>query len=213
VRTLVQDHPQLAIDAGAPCAGCRAHRYKRLDYSYDLISGNVKQVVYQKDQPDEFNHAYTYDADNRITKVETSADGENWHTDAKYFYSCPERRRRDAHGPLQRVELGEHIVQGTDYAYTLQGWLKGVNSERLQPGHDMGQDGDLADADPDNDLIGRDAFGFALGYYGDGDLAAITTAWTSAPGERAFAPIGTTGTPILASVPASPMILLHRRGH
>jgi len=182
VRTLVQDHPQLGIDAGTPCAGCRDHRYKRIDYSYDLISGNVKQVMYQKDQPDEFNHAYTYDADNRITEVETSADGENWHTDAKYFYY--------AHGPLQRVELGEHIVQGTDYAYTLQGWLKGVNSERLQPGNDIGHDGDLADVSTDNDLIGRDAFGFALGYYGDNDFAAIANAWTSTPGERAFTPIG-----------------------
>ncbi|MFN6115899.1 MAG: hypothetical protein ACK46C_08455, partial [Flavobacteriales bacterium] len=74
--------------------------------------------------------------------------------------------------------------------YTLQGWLKGVNSERLQPGNDIGHDGDLADGSMDNDLIGRDAFGFALGYYGDNDFAAIANAWTSTPGERAFTPIG-----------------------
>jgi hypothetical protein len=43
--------------------------------------------------------------------------------------------------PLQRVELGEHLVQGTDYAYTLQGWLKGINSDRLKPENDMGLDG------------------------------------------------------------------------
>jgi RHS repeat-associated protein len=74
--------------------------------------------------------------------------------------------------------------------YTLQGWLKGVNSERLQPGNDIGHDGDLADGSLDNDLIGRDAFGFALGYYGDDDFDAIANAWTSTPGERAFTPIG-----------------------
>jgi hypothetical protein len=29
-------------------------------------------------------------------------------------------------------------VQGTDYAYTLQGWLKGINGDRLNPTTDMG---------------------------------------------------------------------------
>lgn len=178
VKTLVQDHPQLGIDAGTPCAGCRDHRYKRLDYSYDLISGNVKQVMYQKDQPDEFNHVYTYDADNRITEVETSADGENWHTDAKYFYY--------AHGPLQRVELGEHIVQGTDYAYTLQGWLKGINSDRLKPENDMGLDGWNDPSNP-NLQVGRDAFGFSLNYHGDADYTAIDAARQASAGSvRAF---------------------------
>lgn len=57
--------------------------------------------------------------------METSADAQNWHTDARYFYY--------PHGPLQRVELGDHLVQGTDYAYTLQGWLKGINGDRLNP--------------------------------------------------------------------------------
>lgn len=193
VKTLVQDHPQLGLDADSirdGCIGCIDHRYKRLDYSYDLISGNVKQVRYQADQPDEFDHAYTYDADNRITEVRTSADGENWHTDAKYFYY--------AHGPLHRVELGDHIVQGTDYAYTLQGWLKGVNSDRLHPTTDMGHDGDIADTDPANDLIGRDAFGFSLGYYGDDDYKAISNPWDNdlpaSIAARSFAPIGSSGT-------------------
>jgi hypothetical protein len=72
-------------------------------------------------------------SDNRIIEVQTSADGVDWHRDARYFYSCPERRRRDPHGPLARVELGEHLVQGLGHAYTLQGWLKGINSDRLDP--------------------------------------------------------------------------------
>lgn len=45
------------------------------------------------------------------------------------------------HGPLARVELGENQVQGLDYAYTLQGWLKGLNSAALTPETDMGRDG------------------------------------------------------------------------
>ncbi len=93
----------------------------------------MKQVDYQKGKPDAFHHRYTYDADNRITEVETSADAQNWHHDARYFYY--------PHGPLQRVELGEHLVQGTDYAYTLQGWLKGINCDRLRAETDMGLDG------------------------------------------------------------------------
>jgi hypothetical protein len=185
VKTLVQDHPQLGIDGGAiqtNCTGCVEHRYKRMDYTYDLISGNVRQVDYQKDQPDALHHRYTYDADNRITEVETSADAQNWHTDARYFYY--------PHGPLQRVELGEHLVQGTDYAYTLQGWLKGINSDRLKPENDMGLDGWNDPSNP-NLLVGRDAFGFSLNYHGDADYTAINSArWDNTTGERAFAPMG-----------------------
>ncbi|MBL7981242.1 MAG: hypothetical protein JNL52_05470, partial [Flavobacteriales bacterium] len=170
VKTLVQDHPQLGRDAcppaPAPCTGYISQRYKRMDYTYDLISGNVRQVDYQKDQPDALHHRYTYDADNRITEVETSADAQNWHHDARYFYY--------PHGPLQRVELGEHLVQGTDYAYTLQGWLKGINGDRLNPTTDMGRDGDATVVGNPNLLTGRDAYALSLGYYGDNDYKAIT---------------------------------------
>ncbi len=31
------------------------------------------------------------------------------------------------HGPLARTILGKLKVQGLDHAYTLQGWLNGVN--------------------------------------------------------------------------------------
>ncbi len=68
---------------------------------------------------------------------------------------------------MARIELGEYRVQGLDYYYTLQGWLKGVN----MPGS---QD---ADDDPGNDGIGsskvpRDAMAFSLGYY-EGDYQPI----------------------------------------
>ena len=185
VSTMVQDHPQLGADAGTPYTGCRDHRYKHINYAHDLISGNVKRVDYQKDQPDAFSHKYTYDADNRITEVETSADGVTWHRDAKYFYY--------PHGPLERVELGEHNVQGLDYAYTLQGWIKGINGDQLNPATDMGRDGDLTDGNIANDLIGRDAYAMSLGYYGDEDYKAISPTWSTVT-TRPFAPIGPAGT-------------------
>ncbi|MGB3526322.1 MAG: hypothetical protein WBB32_10195, partial [Flavobacteriales bacterium] len=156
---------------------------RHLRYEYDLISGNVKMVRYQNGD-DGMRHRYTYDADNRITEVETSADGHVWYTDAEYFYY--------PHGPLQRVELGEHKVQGMDYAYTLQGWLKGINSDRLTPETDMGQDGLAGTA---NALVGRDAYGESIGYYGDEDYKAIDAArWDNQYGTRSFAPVGGTGT-------------------
>ena len=63
------------------------------------------------------------------------------------------------HGPLARVELGQQKVQGVDYAYTLQGWLKGVNSTALNPDFDLGRDGDPSG------VIPKDVFGFSLNYF------------------------------------------------
>ena len=124
-------------------------RFKRLDYMYDVISGQVLQVYYQFGKKDAFYHRYSYDAENRITGVETSRDGIIWDHDAKYNYYL--------HGPLARVEIGEHKVQGIDYAYTLQGWLKAVNSGHFN--YDMGND------QAKNNVFGEDAFGFALQYH------------------------------------------------
>jgi len=53
-------------------------------------------------------------------------------------------------------------VLGLDYAYTVQGWLKGVNSSSLQSNYDMGRDGDTTWA---NRYVARDAFGFNLNYF------------------------------------------------
>jgi RHS repeat-associated protein len=161
------------------------HRFKRMAYDYDLISGNVKRVRYQPGRKDQWSHRYTYDADNRITEVETSADGVHWQRDARYFYY--------PHGPLERTELGAHVVQGTDYAYTLQGWLKGINGDRLDPATDMGHDGDPGISLNPNGSVGRDAYALSLGYYGDDDYKAINPDWISAPATRAFATLGTPG--------------------
>jgi hypothetical protein len=124
---------------------------KRMDYDYDLISGNVKFVHYQDGQADQFHHKYRYDDDNRLTHVFTSRDGVKYNKEAKYFYYD--------YGPLKRVEYGSEIVQGVDYAYTLQGWLKGVNSETLDSSRDIGHDGENLHAN-----IPVDVFGFTLSY-------------------------------------------------
>jgi len=126
-------------------------RFKRIDYAYDVVSGNVLQVYYQLGHKDAFYHRYEYDAENRITQVETSRDGIIWDEDANYEYYL--------HGPLARTELGEHRVQGIDYAYTLQGWVKAVNAGHKNA--DMGMD-----HEKDN-VFAADAFGFALQYYKD----------------------------------------------
>ncbi|QOG02341.1 RHS repeat-associated core domain-containing protein [Flavobacterium sp. MDT1-60] len=139
---------------------CEAH-LKRIVYDYDLISGNVNTVKFQPNKADQFTHRYNYDADNRIVNVETSANGVLWEKDASYEYY--------AHGPLARVELGDKKVQGIDYAYTLQGWLKTVNGENLaNSANDLGQDGSLAGTTKT-----KDAFGYSLSYY-DNDYKAIS---------------------------------------
>jgi RHS repeat-associated protein len=90
--------------------------------------------------------------------------------DAKYFYY--------AHGPLARVEIGDSKVQGMDYVYTLQGWIKGVNSNILDPNNDVGKDG-LQDTTNANRNFAKDAFSYSLGYY-QGDYTPInTTAWSN----------------------------------
>ncbi len=128
---------------------------KRTDYVYDLVSGNVHYVFYQRDSADQFLQQYSYDADNRLTEVYTSSDGYLWNQEAQYLYY--------PHGPLARVELGERSVQGLDYYYTLQGWLKGVNGTKGN--NDPAQDGIT-------NRTAKDAFAFQLGYY-EGDYQGI----------------------------------------
>jgi len=149
VHTLIQEFPELAAVNS---------QFKQVEYDYDLVSGQVNNVAYQAGEADQFYHKYTYDADNRLVQAETSHDRVIWDKDANYKYY--------KHGPLAKTLLGEHLVQGTDYAYTLHGWLKAVNSNTLQADKDMGKDGN------NSILVARDAFGFSLGYFND--LAGTT---------------------------------------
>ncbi|MFZ1634304.1 MAG: RHS repeat-associated core domain-containing protein [Chitinophagales bacterium] len=57
-----------------------------------------------------------------------------------------------------------------DYAYTIHGWLKGVNSSALNSNKDMGRDGDSGP----HKFVGTDAMGFILDYY-EGDYSPINT--------------------------------------
>jgi hypothetical protein len=138
-----------------------AQRYKRTDYYYDLVSGKVNEIIYQHDSADQFMQIYDYDADNRIIGVLTSHDSVYFENDATYEYYD--------HGPLAREVIGQISVQGIDYAYTLNGWLKGENSSILNPSYDMGHDGDVHGP---NSITGRDALGFTLEYF-NGDYRAI----------------------------------------
>ncbi|MFZ5553171.1 MAG: DUF6443 domain-containing protein [Bacteroidota bacterium] len=184
VKTLLQDNRKLATTGTAMSGGGSANpviateRFKRMDYDYDLISGNVHEVNYQNGKPDQWHHAYEYDSDNRITDVFTSnnvlattvaptvggSEGGIWDNDAKYFYYL--------HGPLSRMETGHHDVQGTDYVYNLQGWIKGVNSNTLNTNNDPGADGTGMAASNLNALFARDVYSYSLNYF-NGDYAAI----------------------------------------
>ena len=153
---------------------------KKIDYQYDLVSGKVNKVRYQHGAADRFFYTYQYDAENRLIKAGTgidSASADGWEvlnakTDAAYRYYL--------HGPLARMELGDvELVQGVDYAYTLQGWLKGVNGHYLadsgsislaaSASRDMGLDGNIGYKRAG---IARDAYAYSLDYYA-GDYEAI----------------------------------------
>lgn len=160
VNSLLQDNPELVSYKDADG---NTQRYKRIDYEYDLVSGNVNKVIYQAEKADMLIHKYEYDADNKITNVYTSKDDVIYDEDVTYFYY--------QHGPLARVELGENNVQGIDYAYTLQGWIKGVNSDALEENYDIGKDGALNMANTARSFS-RDAYSYSLGYY-QGDYTGI----------------------------------------
>ena len=129
---------------------------KQTDYYYDLWSGNVNEVVYQQGAYDEFRHRYYYDADNRLISAYTSKNGIIWEKERKQFYY--------AYGPLARTELGDKQVQGTDYAYTILGWVKGINSNTLSPARDLGKDGANTTGNLNRNFA-YDAAAYSLGYF------------------------------------------------
>lgn len=130
---------------------------KVIAYEYDLISNKVTKVKYNEGNADQFFHRYVYDSDNRIKQVQTSHNGIVWDTDASYDYYV--------HGPLKRLEIGEDHIQGLDYVYTLQGWLKGVNHASLETAKDPGSD----NVPGAHAKFAPDAFGMVLGYH-EGDF-------------------------------------------
>lgn len=150
--------------------------FKIIDYKYELISGNMIQAIYQKDLPDQLIHNYFYDGDNRLHEVYTSYDNVNFDMDAKYFYY--------EHGPLARIERADKQVQGSDYMYTIHGWIKGINGEALNMNSDAGKDGTanniyLSSFNKIHNYFAQDAMSFSLNYYnsnGKKDYKAIKDA-------------------------------------
>ena len=177
VKELIQENPDANLIGG--------ESIKMIAYEYDLISGKVNHVKYQDNKWDQFHHLYQYDADNRIVEVQTTDDKQIYDRDAAYQYY--------KHGPLARLEIGEQKVQGMDYAYTIQGWLKGINSNTisdkkmvhslwshfggklLNGQRDMGKDGyagNIAQFHNTHSKFALDAFSYSLGYFDD-DYNAI----------------------------------------
>ncbi|MES1222568.1 MAG: hypothetical protein ABUT20_44145, partial [Bacteroidota bacterium] len=159
VKRLWQEHKKSVT--GAP-----VNMLKDLQYNYDLVSGKVNSVIYQKDKGDQFIYKYEYDPDNRLLRAYSGRDMNTLQQDAGYRYYL--------HGPLARMELGDaltnRIVQGSDYAYTLQGWLKAVNGVQLSPAiapgsTDAGADGSVLSAAGIHAQVGGDALAYSLGYY------------------------------------------------
>jgi len=140
-----------------------------LDYSYDLISGSVQTVILDNGLTSQMTHQYCYDADNRLKKVKTSRNNLVWEEDARYFYYL--------HGPVARVELGHDNIQGQDYYYTLQGWIKGLNTPSQHNTYtfggniynfsgdtDVGLDGSSINTGNNNKFVAQDEYMMNLGY-------------------------------------------------
>lgn len=174
VKILVQDFAKLPT----------AHRYKTLEYDYDLLSGNVNFLFYQNGKEDNFSYHYKYDRINRLTSVYTSEYAYDPLTDEDPS-ALPDHWKRDAaytyydHGPLKRTLLGHTPLQGLDYAYTLQGWIKGVNGfpgddfDCVAP-MDMGNDGAVGSS------VYRDLYRYSTQYFNN-DYLPIGRATTGNP--------------------------------
>lgn len=163
VKTVVQDLQPLEASG---------HRYKRIDYAYDQLSGKVNYLYYQKGKADQFSLHYRYDAGNRLKEVFSSFIDTVYQSQAMLFWVKEASYQYYLHGPLARTELGAYRVQGLDYAYTLQGWIKALNAAFLKEDRDAGRDGYLQSGNL-NRRVARDVFAYALGFYGASDYTPI----------------------------------------
>lgn len=156
---------------------------KRIDYEYGAVSKKVNALRYQDGQSDRFYYQYSYDAENKLLKSYSGTEAfvtlngtldirslPTTHLDAEYKYN--------RHGSIARMELGQNKVQGVDYIYTLQGWLKGINGHKLDAATDAGGDGQIGHLTNANN--GRDAMAYSLGYF-NGDYKPIGQAAGTAP--------------------------------
>lgn len=152
VDTLLQDYGNSSGIANA--MNQSGNRFKKIVYNYDLVSGKVNQVSYQPGEADAYYHRYEYDTENRLTDVYSGRD-------SVLLTFFPEREAHYnyyKHGPLAQTILGQLQVQKQDYAYTLQGWLKGINPTM---GGTLTNGTDTTEAFP----IAQDVYGFSLHYF------------------------------------------------
>lgn len=133
---------------------------KTIDYRYDA-KGNKLSINFQKDNSTErFLHEYEYDDDNRLKVAYTTIGQSTKKELARYYYYL--------HGPLKRIELAGNL-QGIDYTYTAQGWLKAINHPILAT--DPGKDNNL-------NGFGTDVFGMTMEYF-NGDYLRSNTGISS----------------------------------
>lgn len=147
-------------------AGSATYGVKKTSYTY-APNGNVKEVAYTGTMAnDNFYHVYYYDLDNRLSHVYTTTSTPTYTTSgelingklqAHYTYYL--------HGSLKRVELAENL-QGLDYAYTPQGWLKSFNYPNIS--QDPGKDGATSSNFPE------DVFAMRMDYF-DNDYSKAGT--------------------------------------
>ena len=127
----------------------------KIDYDYDLISGNISQIIYNKNRFNEFRQKYYYNEGNQLKEVYTSRNGFLWEREAEYNYY--------KHGPVKQVEVGQDKLQILDYSYTINGWMKAMNSSYDSFDYIAENFG----AAYDNDDYPADLYGFALEYHND----------------------------------------------
>jgi RHS repeat-associated protein len=126
---------------------------KTVDYEYNYL-GTLHKKIYQKGSDyEKFEHIYDYDNYQRLASVATLQGLENTPVQqAAYSYYL--------HGPLKRTELGVQL-QGIDYVYTINGWLKSINDPSLQTSRDPGADNALGA----HSGFAKDVFGMSLDYH------------------------------------------------
>ncbi|MQK95471.1 hypothetical protein, partial [Escherichia coli] len=60
-----------------------------------------------------------------------------------------------------RKELGERQVQGLDFVYTINGWIKALNTATGDSTKDAGQDAYLLN----HKYVAKDIFGYEINYF------------------------------------------------
>lgn len=180
-RTLVHDLRGIKALAGTAMSA-PGSEIKKINYRYNPLTGKVSCMWYQPMKADQFLQWYKYDDDGRILQIQTGTNPYEMEslreTEANYYYY--------PHGPVAREETGTEKIQGIDYAYTITGKLKAINSGSATKEHDMGADG------TDDATYGHflpDVFGEVLNFF-DGDYKSIGSSdfvtETSGPVEDGF---------------------------